>query len=189
MTGYSGRLRKADGWSRGKVQHQEAAELVRKHHYSGGCSNTAVLSYGLRDPAGHLVGACMWLPPMPGPVGWAARVYGSARPVELSRMVMVPEVPKNGCSFLLAGCRAELKALGYDLALTRADALEGHHGGVYLAAGWQFAGWSTVVARWTDVEGRVRSRRCTHNISAEEARGRGWTRTTGLPKRRFVLAL
>ena len=39
------------------------------------------------------------------------------------------------------------------------------------------------------LEGRVRSLKCTHNIPAEEARGRGWTRTTGLPKRRFVLAL
>lgn len=197
-------LRKRDGWQRGPCAYSDAASLVRRLHYSKGCANTAVLTAGLWTPAGRLVGAAMWMPCIRGAEAWAQDTYGCSQPVTLSRMAIEDSVPRNGASFLLAGCYPLLSAKGYDLAVTWADPLEGHDGHVYRAAGWEPAGHGVAEPRWRDPSGRLRSRkvgnewskdaegravRTTRNYTAAEMRAMGWTRVVPPPPPRFVRRL
>ena len=186
------RLRKADGWLAGRCKrHSDAADLVKRLHYSRGCANTSVLASGLVSPDLDLVGAALWMPPPPGSAKWVARKYGcsSSKVITLSRMVIEDQVPKNGASFLLGWGSRELRRLGWQVAVTFADPLEGHTGGVYLACGWTRDGESSAAPRWTDPEGRMRSRHSTKGLTVADMLSRGWGRIPGRPKPRFIKIL
>ena len=111
---YSDRLRKEDWVVRG-VSLDIARGLVEKHHYAKGGSNTRTYLHGLY-PKGSFwdaecVGVAWWIPPTKSsamatyPTDWNGVL-------SLSRLVMVPGVPKNACTFLLSrddGARGQLR--------------------------------------------------------------------------------
>lgn len=81
---------------------RDAQKMVREHHYSKGGSNTAVYVHGLYErTTGFLYGVAWWLPP----TRVACESVNKAewkRVLALTRLVILPGVPTNACSYLLA---------------------------------------------------------------------------------------
>lgn len=120
-------------------------ELVEAHHYARGGSNTGTYTQGL-FPKGAVwsvecAGVAWWLPPTKTaalanhPANWRGVL-------SLSRLVVVPGVPKNACSFLIRHAMRFIDRAAWPFLLTYADEWQGHLGTIYLAAGWKFAGWT-----------------------------------------------
>ena len=119
----------------------QAQELVKAYHYSGGGSNTATFRHGLvRNSDGKVLGCAWWIPPTKSAA--MANHDGDWRKVlALSRLVVAPEVPRNGASFLMARSIRLIKQDGrWEKLLTYADSWQGHSGNVYRSAGWEFLG-------------------------------------------------
>lgn len=115
----------------------EAVELVKKHHYSRRAPSNiqAVGTWhedgGLFGDRGNAVAACFFSIP---PTRWSVDV------LELSRLVRTPDV-RAPLSGLIAGTADFIRqARLSDLVVSFADWTQGHHGGVYQAAGWSYAG-------------------------------------------------
>ncbi|MCI0335391.1 MAG: hypothetical protein L0228_19460 [Planctomycetes bacterium] len=120
-----------------------AQALTRRFHYSAGGSNTRVLVCGLWRRGDWLDrdchGASWWLPP-------TKTTGGSLAPdnpqgvLALSRLVVVPGVPRNACSFLIRHSMRFIDRNRWPVLVTYADEWQGHDGGVYKAlrdCGWQ----------------------------------------------------
>jgi len=118
--------------------HREEAEaLVLKYHYSRRIPSniqavgTLHLDGGLFGDLGEAIAACFFSIP---PTRWTEEVW------ELSRLVRDEEHHPSLTS-LISATVGELKRRGMiDLVISFADWTHGHHGGIYQAASWQFAG-------------------------------------------------
>jgi hypothetical protein len=150
MDDFSNRLRKED-WEVRDASLDAARAMVKEHHYAKGGSNTAVYIHGLYNrQSGDLHGIAWWLPP--------TRVACESVNKEkwkqvlgLTRMVMLPGVPKNACSFLLARSERTIKRDRRFVSLvTYADESQGHDGLVYKAANWTYVGRTGPYPRWID---------------------------------------
>lgn len=150
MHAYADRLRSED-YSVCDTPLADARALIEKHHYAKGSSHTAVFVHGLYcNITGYLLGVVQWLPPTKPA---AASVYPEEwmRVLSLSRMVVIPNVPKNACSFLMARSIQKIKKDGHWKALvTYADSRIGHDGLVYRASGWTYVGKSQPTPAWLD---------------------------------------
>jgi hypothetical protein len=137
LSPFAGRLRRKE-WEVRAVELREVRELVMENHYSRSASNTAVYSFGLfRRGGSACLGACLWLPPLPA----AARAAWPARPggvLCLSRLVVLPGVPKNAVSFLVGRAVRRIDRGRWPVLVSYADEWQGHEGRVYLAAGWEY---------------------------------------------------
>jgi len=123
------------------VPYRVARAFVERHHYLGyappGARACLGVWYGDR-----LVGVLMFGRP-------SARLEDQEHTVELTRMVLLDECPRNSESRALAlaakwirGNMPEIRRL-----IAYADPSRGHRGTVYLAAGWKFVG-RTAGGRW-----------------------------------------
>lgn len=134
------------------ITHKEATTLIEKYHYSKGVSNTSVARHGLfhvSDPT-TLLGVALWLPPTKSaalatyPDDWQAVL-------SLSRLVVVPEVPTNGASFLMS---KSIKLIKQDkrwkCLVTYADTWRGHTGAIYKATNWKYVGETQPHEVWID---------------------------------------
>lgn len=115
---------------------EEIWPLIRAHHYSRRLPGNIQYCYAARKPGGLFgdtgdieAGAIFSIPP----TRWAEPV------LELSRLVRVPllEFP---LSLLLSFSCDRLRRHGGPLVVSFADFTQGHHGGIYQAAGWNYAG-------------------------------------------------
>jgi hypothetical protein len=149
-------------WLVKDVNLSTAQELVKKYHYSQGGSNTRTYSHGL-FLVGHegedcCLGVCWWIPPTKSsaqktfPQNWKGVL-------SLSRMVVVPGVPKNACSFLLSKSVKMIDREKYPALVTYADDWQGHKGTIYKASNWTFLG-KTRPERCYTINGRMISRKC-----------------------------
>lgn len=115
---------------------EDAIDLVKAYHYSRRAPSnvqfvgTFHLSGGLFGDYGEAVAAIFFSIP---PTRWKERVW------ELSRLVRKDECRVPLTRLISLACRQCVKA-GQDLLVSFADAAEGHHGGVYQAAGWKYDG-------------------------------------------------
>jgi len=115
---------------------EEAGAFVRQHHYSHSLpaavisTGTLHLSGGLFGDFGECVAACVFGLPA---TQWSEPVLELARLVRISRC----RVPLTK---LIRLCCSQLKADGFDLLVSYADTEQGHHGGIYQAAGWNYSG-------------------------------------------------
>jgi hypothetical protein len=115
----------------------EAADLVEAFHYSGRvpanlqCVGTWHADGGLFGDQGPAIAACLFSIP---PTRWSENV------LELSRLVRHPDaiVPLTG--LIAATVRFLAGQKTADLLVSFADATHGHHGGIYQAASWTYAG-------------------------------------------------
>lgn len=132
-------LRKGDYWV-ADCSLQQAQELVSKHHYAAGGSNTRTYSHGLYErKSGLLVGCAWWIPPTRSAAeAWANKDWRGV--LSLSRMVIVPGVPTNACSFLLSKSVRLIDCDKWHTLVTYADKWQGHTGKIYKAAGWKYEG-------------------------------------------------
>lgn len=114
----------------------EANDLVKRFHYSRRIPSnvqfvgTLHLPGGLFGDFGEAVAACFFCIP---PTRWSEDV------LELSRLVRNEERRVPLTLLIRLSCQ-RLKADGADLLVSFADVAEGHHGGVYQAAGWNYHG-------------------------------------------------
>jgi hypothetical protein len=134
-------LRKSE-WEVDTCSLKIAQELVRRFHYSHGGSNTRVVTCGLwrrgvREES-ECYGAAWYLPP----TRTAAKSVCKDNPggvLSLSRLVCIPEAPKNSASFLIRHSMRFIDRRRWPVLLTYADTWQGHGGGIYKAlkdAGW-----------------------------------------------------
>lgn len=114
----------------------DAKDLVEKYHYSGRspgnvqCVVTAHQSGGLFGDFGPTVAACFFSIP---PTRWAEEVW------ELSRLVRRDDTDISLTQLISFGVKLS-RAKGADLLVSFADKTHGHHGGIYQAASWNYAG-------------------------------------------------
>lgn len=186
---HEGKLRATD-WFVADVPTKAGKQLVCEHHYARGGSNTAVYLHGLyRRSDGALCGVVWWLPP--------TRVASESvnreawrQVLSLTRMVIVPGVPKNAASFLLARSVRMIREAGRFVSLvTYADESQGHTGGVYRAANWTYIGRTKPYPRWVDAEGRQVAKKATANRTYAEMAALGYHRDGDHAKHKFVMHL
>ena len=134
------------------IAHSEARRFVLAHHYSGRYPTGAMYRYGKVDD-GLLVGVCVFGSPASPWVSVSA-VGKMSQVLELQRLALSNN-RKNEASWFVARC---MKMLAYHfrgVLVSYADTGEGHHGGVYQALGFHYAGCSQ--AR-TDIASRGHAR-------------------------------
>lgn len=181
-----GVLRRAD-WLVEAVPHELAAAFVEAAHYAQGAANTSVARHALRRPgSARIFGVAMWMPPTRAA---AEAVAGDGWPgvLVLSRLVVAPEVPTNGASFLLGRSMRRLDRRRWPVLLTYADTAHGHTGAIYRATNWRCLGPTPAGDTWVGPNGEQRGRkRGGRNMTAKEMRAAGFERRPAAPKIRFV---
>tara|TARA_R110000787_G_scaffold234978_1_gene341784 strand:+ start:30 stop:659 length:630 start_codon:yes stop_codon:yes gene_type:complete len=114
----------------------EAASLVTRLHYSHRmpsniqCVVTAHEDGGLFGDRGDAVAAVLFSIP---PTRWSEPVW------ELSRLIKVDGVRFPLTGLIAYACKVIKKRKACDLLVSFADSTEGHHGGIYQAASWNYA--------------------------------------------------
>lgn len=186
---YENRLRKEE-WEVRDAPLTAAQAMVREFHYARGGSNTAVYVHGLyRKGDENLCGVAWWLPPTRVACESVDREQWQ-KVLSLTRMVMVPGVPKNACSFLLARSVAAIRKEGRFVALvTYADESQGHTGRVYRAAGWDYVGRTGPYPRWVSTDGRQVAPKSTKNRTKAEMEALGHRKVGSFYKHKYVLRL
>lgn len=116
-------------------RYGEAVELVKRFHYSHRapsnvqCVGTLHECGGLFGDYGQVVAACFLSIP---PTRWSEDVW------ELSRLVR-DDRERPLTSLISQTCKTA-RVKGADLLVSFADKTQGHHGGIYQAASWEYAG-------------------------------------------------
>lgn len=180
----------SEDWEVRPAPLAEAQALVREHHYARGGSNTAVYVHGLYHRLSDmLVGVVWWLPPTRVACESVNRSQWK-KVLSLTRMVMIPGAPKNACSFLLArSVKAIKKEARFVSLVTYADESQGHTGGVYKAANWEYVGRTGPYPRWLDVNGMQVASKATLNRNKAQMEALGHVKVGAFHKHKYVLHL
>lgn len=169
-----------------------AQSLVRRFHYSAGGSNTDVLTCGLwrrdawldRDCAG----ASWWLPPTKT-AGASVEPSNPQGVLALSRVVIVPDTPKNACSFLIRHSMRFIDRKRWPVLVTYADEWRGHEGGIYKAladAGWTFDGYTKPERTYVKAGRMVSRKRGPKTLTHAEMLSDGCECVGAFRRKRFV---
>jgi len=144
------RLRKGD-WLVRDVPLPVARSLVEREHYAKGGSNTRVYTHGLFRNEDifddQCAGVAWWIPPTKSsaqktyPPNWRGVL-------SLSRLVIIPDTPKNACSFLLSRSMKAIDRVKWPCLVTYADDWRGHTGAIYKACGWDYVGLTDKQPVW-----------------------------------------
>ena len=170
VTDYEERLKK-ENWEVRPLSSLDAARLlVRRYHYAGGASNTATYLHGLFRSGEfwevNCSGVAWWIPPTKSaalatfPDNWRGVLC-------LSRLVVTPDVPKNGCSFLLGGSMRLIDRRRWPCLVTYADEWQGHEGTIYKATNWQHVGMTTPETTFVK-DGRMVARKAGPNTRTKQ---------------------
>ncbi len=175
--------------SRGEA-FQQARKFVSDHHYSGGCSNTAVYVHGLfLRGSEDLLGVAMWLPP----TKVAAQSVNSddwRKVLSLTRLAVRADVPANAASFLMSrGMRLIRADARFVTLVTYADEFMQHTGAIYRAANWTYIGEMKPQPRWEDADGRQVAKKATRTRTNAEMQALGYRMVGAYRKHKFVTHL
>ena len=166
---------------------QQGRQFIIEYHYAKGCSRTAVYMHGLfRKDSDQLLGVAQWLPP--------TRVAAESvnrdnwrRVLALSRLVIHPDVPTNGASFLMGRSMRIIKSNKKWMSLvTYADDFMGHTGQIYRATNWLYMGRMKGNPRWEDKNGRQVAKQSTVSRSNAEMVLLGYKKVGTFAKHKFV---
>ena len=148
----------AKEWEVRTIPLAEAQQLVEKWHYSKGGANTATYRHGLfRRGVDLCYGVAWWIPPTKSaakatyPENWRGVL-------SLTRLVVGPDVPKNGASYLIAASMRLIDRTRWPCLVTYADEMQGHTGSIYRATNWEYCGMTAKEATWFK-NGRMISRK------------------------------
>jgi hypothetical protein len=164
-------------------------ELVSAHHYARGGSNTTTHSHGLfhRDDPFQCLGVTWWLPPTKGAA--QATWHEWTEVLSLSRLVILPEVPANGASFLLGQSIRRISRIDprWKCLVTYADEWQGHTGAIYRATNWEYLGLTAPSTVWIDpLADRMVARKAGgHTRTVDEMLALGYIRKTNSRKHKF----
>jgi hypothetical protein len=135
-------------------------ELVARYHYARGGSNTATFKHGLfKKNEEPCLGVAWWIPPTKSAAlaTWPENWRGV---LALSRLVIVPDVPKNAATFLLGQSVKRIRREArWECLVTYADQWQGHTGGIYKASNWEYVGLTQPEACFVDASGRMTARK------------------------------
>lgn len=160
----------------------EAKAFCAAHHYAGASYPAALRRYGLTDlEDGRLVGVGVLGAPVSSTVLTA--VFPTLEPYresqELSRFVLLDEVPANAESWMLARMFADLSRNGVRGVVSFADPLPrwtaagvlvkpGHFGIIYQAAGATFTGRGTARSLVILPDGSALNARAAQKVRSQE---------------------
>lgn len=183
------RLRKQD-WYVADASLSEGQQLVVKYHYAKGGSNTAVYMHGLyQQVTNELCGVAWWLPPTRVACESVNKEHWK-QVLGLTRLVVLPYVPANACSFLIAG---SIKLIRQDKRfrslVTYADESQGHSGAIYKATNWEYVGRTGPYPRWLDNQGRQVAAKSTVNRTKAQMEGLGLIKQGSFYKHKYVMHL
>ena len=167
---------------------KDAQRMVAEHHYARGGSNTAVYVHGLfHKESGELCGVAWWLPPTRVACESVNRAEWK-KVLSLTRMVILPGVPKNAASFLLGASVRMIRKDGRFVSLvTYADESQGHSGHVYRASNWGYVGRTGPYPRWISQDGRQVAPKATTNRTKAMMEALGHKKDGSFFKHKFVL--
>ena len=176
-----------EGWTVATIPLDVCQKLVAEYHYTGGGSNTAVYRHGLQDLAGRTRGCCWWLPPTKGAAKYVYPEGDWRKVLTLSRLVLDPDVPKNGASYMLGrSMRLIQEDHKWECLVTYADEGQGHTGAIYLATNWEPIGKTVPAAHWVDSKGRFVARKAGPKTRTNaEMESLGYHVVAPTAKRRF----
>ena len=170
-----------------------AREMVEKYHYAKGGSNTAVYVHGLylKGNLFDCLGIAWWLPPTKS---CAINTYpgGDWRKVlSLSRLVVSPEVPQNGASFLLGQSLKLIRSdRRFECLVTYADEMQGHTGAIYKATNWEYLGLTKPQDVWKDSNGKMVARKAGPKTRTNQQMVElGYTKAGSFPKHKYRIIL
>jgi hypothetical protein len=162
--------------------------MVEEHHYSKGGSKTGVYFHGLyRKEDSKLFGAAWWLPPT-GPAAKSVNPTEWTRVLNLTRLVVLPDAPKNACSFLLSKSLSIIWTdRKYVSLVTYADESQNHVGTIYKATNWLYVGKVGPYPLWHDENGRQVSPKATKNRTKAQMEALGYKIVGSYYKHKYVL--
>lgn len=169
------------------VDFPTARRLVAEHHYARGGSNTFVYLHGLfENETGACVGVVWWLPPTRVAAESVNKIYWK-KVLSLTRMVILPHVPKNAASFLLSRSLRLIKQDARFVSLvTYADESQGHDGHVYRASNWTYVGRTGPYPRWLDQSGKQVAPKATKNRTKAQMEALGHRKVGAFYKHKFA---
>ena len=175
-----------------RVSSKEAKEFIRENHYSHSCHNGPSPCYGLYKSE-DLIGCLVFATPCSENV--RSSIFGKeckSTVIELHRLFIIDDTPKNTESWFISRCLKRLKADRPDIkaVISFADSTEGHDGTIYKATNAKFCGMTTKATFYLDQENRLRHPRQNGvNISKDGATTRGWIPVKRLSKYRYIWLL
>ena len=128
-----------------EIPRKQAQDIVVKYHYlhrKAPCS----FSFGL-FLGGELKGVILYGTPSSAPL--RKGICGEEEKnnvLELTRLWVADDVPKNGESYLIGGT---LRKVDKEIIVSYADTAQGHVGTVYQATNWIYTGLSAKRMNWT----------------------------------------
>jgi hypothetical protein len=135
-----------DNWYVKEIPNATAFEIVETRHYlrrKGPCS----IAFGLFDPQDNLRGVVTYGTPSSSSL--RRGIAGDdeiMNVIELTRLWIDDDAPKNGESFLIGNT---VRKCGKEIVVSFADTEQGHKGIVYQATNWLYTGLSAKRTDWT----------------------------------------
>lgn len=170
-----------------------AQDLVEKFHYSKGGSNTGTYVHGLyaKDNPLECLGIAWWIPPTKG---CAINSYPQGdwkKVISLSRLVVHPDVPQNGASFLMGKSIQMIKKdRRFECLVTYGDTWRGHSGAIYKATNWEYLGLTKPTDVWVDKRGRMVARKAGPKTRTRaQMQAIGYTCVGNFPKHKYRILL
>lgn len=145
----------ASEWYIAPTNQESAKALILQHHYAKSVSFLGVYIFGLfKRGETDLKGVSWWIPPAKASVD-KYNAGGHKQTLALHRLVVTPDVPTNGASFLIGRSIRRIKQAGlYDYLITYADTWQGHTGTIYKATNWEYRGITEPRAVWLTEDGK-----------------------------------
>lgn len=186
-------LRKSD-WVVIPVSLKTARRLVETYHYARSATNTRVYTHGLfrkgeESSEDNCKGIAWWLPPTM--LAAQASYPGDWRKVlSLTRMVIVPDVPKNAASFLLSRSVKLIDNEKWHCLVTYADTWQNHTGTIYKASNWEYMGLTRATPVYRSPEGKMMGKkRGLTSYSEQEMADMGFENLGKFRKHKFRLLI
>jgi hypothetical protein len=159
--------------------------VVEKHYLHRKCPCS--LAFGLFDAAKTLKGVvCYGTPSSSSLRVGLAGASNTHNILELTRLWVADDVPRNGESFLIG---STLTQLNKEIVVSYADTAQGHVGTVYQATNWLYTGLSAKRTNWTVAGVDKHSQTLGDKFTSEELRalyGDKFTLTPRSRKHRYV---
>lgn len=182
-------------WVVRPIDLSTARRLIVKYHYSKGATNTGVYVHGLFKKGNDFfdaecLGVAWWLPPTKN-AAIATYPEGDWRKVlSLTRLIIHPDVPKNGASFLLSKSIGLIDNNDWYCLVTYADTWRGHTGAIYKATNWQYMGETSPTPVYVNEKGKMMGRkRGGKNLSSIEMKQLGFITQGNFAKHKFRMII
>lgn len=129
------------GWSIARIEPYQAEPFIREWHYSGSMNGVICdFCFGLFAPGFQIKGAAIF-GRMAMARQWEKYANDPSKVIELRRLALIDDTPKNAESFFIARCIRWLeKNTDFQLIVSYSDLDFGHIGTIYKASNFQLIG-------------------------------------------------